>query len=127
MFTYLGKTGFNNQNYVKFQSKAIIERVEKFHKLYLEFGGKLLFDYHASRVLPGYHLDAKMQVIKNLAKKKRVEFMFCVSAKDLQSGKKMGALGINYRNFSLKMIDAIEHQGFTVPNVIINLFSKEKG
>jgi len=127
MFTYNGKIGFDNKKYVKLQSDAIIERATHFHKLYLEFGGKLLYDYHAARVLPGYELNAKMQVIKKLAGvgKRKVEFLFCISAKDLQHGKQMGALGINYRNFSLKMIDTIEEQGFTVPNIVINLFSGE--
>lgn len=124
-FPFLGKTGFDNEKYLDAQAAAIIERASKFDKLYLEFGGKLLYDYHAARVLPGYHLNAKMEVIRRLARKRPIEFLFCVSARDLQSGKKMGALGINYRDFSLKMIDSIEDCGFGVPNIAINLFSNE--
>ncbi len=124
-FSHLGKFGFNNEAYVKAQSDAIIERASKFDKLYLEFGGKLLYDYHAAKVLPGYRMDAKMNVIKRLAHKRPIEFLFCVSARDLQSGKKMGALGISYWDFSLKMLDSIKAYGFKVPNVVINLFSGE--
>ncbi len=120
------KKGFDSIKYIRIQSKAIIERAKKFNKLYLEFGGKLLYDYHASRVLPGYELDNKMQVIKKLAKEKELEFLFCVSACDIETNKKMGSLGINYRNFSLKMIDSIEDYGFKVPTVVVTLFSGEK-
>ncbi|MFN7088271.1 MAG: DUF1846 domain-containing protein, partial [Candidatus Paceibacteria bacterium] len=125
IFPFLGKIGFDNSRYIDAQSDAIIERASKFRKLYLEFGGKLIFDYHAARVLPGYCLDAKMKVIQRLARKRPVEFALCVSAKDLQIGKKMGALGIGYRDFSLKMLDFIKKYGFNVPNIIITLFSGE--
>ena len=124
-FTYLGKTGFDNEKYLNAQSDAIIERASKFDKLYLEFGGKLIFDYHAARVLPGYHLNGKIEVIRRLAAKRPVEFLLCINARDIQSGRKMGALGINYRDFSLKMIDSIKEYGFEVPGVCINLFSGE--
>ncbi len=124
-FPFIGKTGFDNERYIDAQSEAIIVRASKFDKLYLEFGGKLLYDYHAARVLPGYHFGAKMEVIKRLAEKRQLEFLFCVNARDLQRGKKMGALGITYRDFSLKMIDSIEDHGFRVPAIAINLFSGE--
>ncbi|MCD6279854.1 DUF1846 family protein [Candidatus Micrarchaeota archaeon] len=126
-FTYLGRVGFDNAKYINEQAKAIIKRACKFHKLYLEFGGKLLYDYHAAHVLPGYELDSKMHVIKRLIRKNKgkVEFVFCVSAKDLQSGKRMGALGISYHDFSLKMLDSIERYGFKVPNIVISLYSGE--
>ncbi|MFA5077667.1 MAG: DUF1846 domain-containing protein [Candidatus Micrarchaeia archaeon] len=124
-FSFMGRTGFDSAKYLDVQSDAIIERASHFHKLYLEFGGKLLFDYHAARVLPGYCLNSKMEVIKRLAQKRHLEFLFCVSARDLQNGKRMGALGITYRDFSLKMLDSIKGYGFAVPNVVINLFSGE--
>ncbi len=124
-FSYLGRRGFDADRYFDAQSDAIIARASKFEKLYLEFGGKLLYDYHAARVLPGYRLDGKMEVIRRLDRKRPVEFLFCVSARDLESGKRMGALGISYRDFSLKMLDSIKAYGFSVPAVAINLFSGE--
>lgn len=123
---FLGKTGFDNEKYVHAQSSAIISRASKFEKLYLEFGGKLLYDYHAARVLPGYELDAKMQVIRELAKKKPVEFLLCASARDLQAGKKVGSLGISYRDFSLKLIDSIRESGFPLSTIVVNFFSGEQ-
>ena len=123
-FTYLGKTGFDTDTYIDEQSRAITDRTSKFHKLYLETGGKLLYDYHAARVLPGYDLDCKMRVLEAI--KKHVEFVVCVSAKALGSGKRMGSLGISYRDFTLKMIDAIEDYGFPVSAVVITLYSGEK-
>ncbi len=125
-YSYMGQTGFNNEKYVEEQSKAIIERAGQFDKLYLEFGGKLMFDYHASRVLPGYHFNAKMQVIKNLAKTKKIEFIFCISAKDLENKKQVSSLGISYRDFTLKMIDSVKSYGFNVSTIVINLFNKQK-
>ncbi|MEW6529004.1 MAG: DUF1846 domain-containing protein [Candidatus Micrarchaeota archaeon] len=125
-FTFFGKKGFDNERYLRAQTDAITERASKFTKIYLEFGGKLLYDYHAAHVLPGYELDTKMHVIKKLAEKRPVEFLFCVSARDLESEKKMSALGISYRDFSIKMLENIRMYGFYVPNVVINLFSGEQ-
>ncbi|MBU0586595.1 DUF1846 family protein, partial [Candidatus Micrarchaeota archaeon] len=124
-FTFLGEYGFNNEKYLEAQSAAIVKRASYFDKLYLEFGGKLLFDYHAARVLPGYRLNTKIEVVKKLAEKREVEFLPCVSARDLQSGRKMGALGISYRDFTLKLMDAIEDYGFKINSVCINLYSGE--
>ncbi len=116
------KIGFDNKKYIKKQSEAILKRVKEFGKLYLEFGGKLYGDYHASRVLPGYHPDTKIEILKNL---KDIEIIFCISAKDIQNGKIRGDFGLTYDNATLKMIDDLKAFGFNVSSVVINRFADE--
>ncbi|MDD5337532.1 MAG: DUF1846 family protein, partial [Candidatus ainarchaeum sp.] len=120
------KIGFDNAEYARLESNAIIQRASRFQKFYLEIGGKLIQDYHAARVLPGYQLDTKMGIIRKLARKRSLEFLLCISARDLQSGKKTGALGISYGDFSLRMIKTIEKAGYGKPKIVINLFSGEQ-
>ncbi|MFH2106340.1 MAG: DUF1846 domain-containing protein [Candidatus Micrarchaeota archaeon] len=116
--------GFDTKKYVEEQARFIIERAAKFDKkLYLEFGGKLLFDFHAMRVLPGYEPNAKMEILLKL--KKQLEIVFCVSAKDIQEGRIAGTFGITYRDFTLKCIDDLKGLGLEVSTVVINLFSGE--
>ena len=118
------KPGFDTKRYVDAQAAKICERVGKFdRKLYLEFGGKLLFDYHAARVLPGYEPNAKVQILKKLEKESEV--VFCVSARDIQKGRIAGTFGISYRDFTLKCIDDLRAIGLDVSTVVINLFSGE--
>jgi len=117
-------TGFDTGKYVDAQAKKIRERVEEFdRKLYIEFGGKLMFDYHAARVLPGYEPNAKIQILKKLHRSS--EIVFCVSAKDIQNGRIAGTFGINYRDFTLKTIDDLRALGLDVNNVVVNLFDGE--
>ncbi len=119
----LGK-GFDTELYINEQTKKIGERASKFDKkLYIEFGGKLLFDFHASRVLPGYDSNAKIQILQNL--KQDMEMVFCVSARDIQKGRIAGTFGITYKDFTLKTIDDIRSYGIDVSSVVINLFSGE--
>lgn len=116
--------GFDSAKYVAEQAKDILSRVEKFDKkLYLEFGGKLLFDFHAARVLPGYEPNAKMEILQKL--KEKAEVVFCVSARDIQSGRLTGGFGINYKDFTLKSIDDLREQGIAVSTIVINLYSGE--
>jgi uncharacterized protein (UPF0371 family) len=118
------KIGFDTDKYVEEQTNYILERVAKFDKkLYLEFGGKLLFDYHAARVLPGYEPNTKIKILQALGS--NVEIVLCVSAKDLQKGRIVGSLGINYGDFALKLIDDLRGYGLSVSTVVINLFSGE--
>ena len=120
----MDRIGFDTKRYVDEQARKICERVEKFdRKLYLEFGGKLLFDYHAARVLPGYEPSAKIQILKKL--QRNSEIIFCVSARDIQKGRIAGTFGINYRDFTLKCIDDLRALGLDVSTVVINLFSGE--
>ncbi|HAJ95810.1 MAG TPA: hypothetical protein DCP02_06215, partial [Actinobacteria bacterium] len=79
------KAGFNNEKYLKEQTDAILERMGKFDdKLYLEFGGKLCFDYHASRVLPGYDPNVKIRLLQSL--KDKIDIILCIYAGDIESG-----------------------------------------
>lgn len=85
----LKKTGFDTDKYLVAQTNEILKRVKKFDKrLYLEFGGKLCYDYHAARVLPGYGSDTKIRLFKKLSKD--MQIIYCVSAKDIQRGKMRG-------------------------------------
>jgi uncharacterized protein (UPF0371 family) len=118
------KKGFDTDKYVEEQTKYIKERVSKFDKkLYIEFGGKLLFDHHAARVLPGYEPNTKIKILQSLGDE--VEIVLCVSAIDIQKGRIFGSLGINYNDFTLKLIDDLRGYGLYVPTVVINLFSGE--
>ena len=76
------KKGFNNEKYVEIQSKRIKEKINEFDKLYLEFGGKLFDDYHASRVLPGFEPDSKIKMLLEL--KNITEIIMCINAKDIE-------------------------------------------
>lgn len=116
--------GFDTRKYVEEQTREILKRVEKFDKrLYLEFGGKLLFDFHAARVLPGYEPNAKMEILHKL--KDKAEIVFCVSAKDIQNGRMAGSFGITYKDFTLKCIDDLRELELDVSTVSINLYSGE--
>jgi uncharacterized protein (UPF0371 family) len=114
--------GFDNEKYLEEQTQAIIERVEMFgDRLYLEFGGKLVFDYHAARVLPGYDPNVKVKLLKRLADK--VEIIFCVSAQDVAVGRIRGDFGITYDLATLKTLDDLQENGLPVSAVSINRFS----
>ncbi|MFH1276165.1 MAG: DUF1846 domain-containing protein [Candidatus Woesearchaeota archaeon] len=116
------KKGFDTDKYVEEQTKYIQERVAKFDKkLYIEFGGKLLFDFHAARVLPGYDPNAKIKVLQALGE--NVEIIFCVNAGDIQNSRIVGSLGITYADFTLKMIDDLRSYKLNVSTVVISMFS----
>ena len=89
------KTGFDNNKYLKIQSEQIKKRIAQFgDKLYLEFGGKLFDDNHASRVLPGFKPDSKLDMLKQL--KDEAEIIIVISSKDIEKNKVRGDLGITY-------------------------------
>ena len=118
------KTGFDNEKYIKEQTKAILERVEKFdNKLYLEFGGKLLFDYHAARVLPGYDPNVKMRLLREL--KDKADILLCIYAGDIERKKIRADFGITYDSDALKLIDDLRECGINVPGVIITRFENQ--
>ena len=99
------KVGFDNDLYIKKQSEQISRRIEDFGgKLYLEFGGKLFDDYHASRVLPGFKPDSKLQMLKNIGSD--VEIVIVINASDIQNNKIRRDLGITYDSDVLRLIDA---------------------
>ena len=116
------KIGFDNDKYQKIQSEHIRERISHFGgKLYLEFGGKLFDDYHASRVLPGFEPDSKITMLKEL--KDQAEIVIVVSAGDIEKNKVRGDLGITYDLDVLRLIDAFTENGLTVGSVVLTRFA----
>ena len=115
------KIGFDNEKYLKMQSEHIIERINKFgDKLYLEFGGKLYDDYHASRVLPGFEPDSKLRMLMKLADK--AEIIIAISALDIEKNKVRGDLGITYDEDVLRLKKVFEDRGLYVGSVAITRF-----
>ena len=112
------RTGFDNGKYLKLQSQNIRDRISKFGgKLYLEFGGKLFDDYHASRVLPGFQPDSKINML--LEMKDEAEIVIAISANDIERSKRRGDLGITYDEDTLRLIDAFRAIGLYVGSVVI--------
>ena len=116
------KYGFDNEKYLRIQSEHIKERISKFgNKLYLEFGGKLFDDYHASRVLPGFEPDSKLKMLMQL--KDDAEILIVISAVDIEKNKKRGDLGIGYDEDVLRLRDAFTERGLMVSGVVITHYS----
>ena len=116
------KHGFDNDKYLKIQSEHIKERISKFgNKLYLEFGGKLFDDYHASRVLPGFEPDSKLKMLMQL--KDDAEIVIVISAVDIEKNKVRGDLGITYDVDVLRVRDAFLSRGFLVNSVVITHYN----
>jgi uncharacterized protein (UPF0371 family) len=114
--------GFDNVKYLQLQSEHIRERISRFGgKLYLEFGGKLFDDHHASRVLPGFLPDSKINMLLNL--KDQAEIVVAINAFDIQNSKVRGDLGIPYDQEVLRLIDAFRESGLYVGSVVITQYS----
>ncbi len=111
------RIGFDNALYVKLQSQNIRKRISQFGKLYLEFGGKLFDDYHASRVLPGFEPDSKVKML--LEMKDEAEIVIAISADDIERSKRRGDLGITYEDDTLRLIDAFRGIGLYIGSVVI--------
>ncbi len=119
------KIGFDNQKYLEMQSAHIKERISQFdNKLYLEFGGKLFDDYHASRVLPGFAADSKLQLLMKLAP--QAEIVMVVSATDIEKNKIRGDLGITYDNDVIRLIEEFRGLGLYVGSVVINKYADQE-
>lgn len=115
------KPGFDNEKYLMEQTQAIIERSEQFgSRLYLEFGGKILFDYHASRVLPGFDPNVKMRLLQKL--KDKAEIILCIYAGDIERKKIRADFGITYDADALKLIDDLKERGLAICGVVITRF-----
>ncbi|MCR4617710.1 MAG: DUF1846 domain-containing protein, partial [Lachnospiraceae bacterium] len=120
----LNKIGFDNDKYLKLQSEKIKERIGAFGgKLYLEFGGKLFDDYHASRVLPGFKPDSKITMLTQL--KDEAEIVIVISAQDIEKNKVRADLGITYDVDVLRLIDAFRSYGLYVGSVCLTHFSNQ--
>lgn len=116
------KQGFDNEKYLRIQSEHIRERIAKFgNKLYLELGGKLFDDFHASRVLPGFQPDSKLRMLSNLADK--AEIVIVISAKDIEKNKVRSDLGITYDVDVLRLRDAFRSRGFMVSSIVITHYN----
>ena len=116
------KIGFDNEKYLKEQSAAILERVKKFgSKLFLEFGGKLCFDYHAARVLPGYDPNVKIRLLQSL--KDKIDIVLCIYAGDIEKGRVRGDFGITYDAATFKLIDDLRKWGLDILAVVITRFA----
>ena len=116
------KIGFDNEKYLKIQSENIKERIAQFgDKLYLEFGGKLFDDYHASRVLPGFKPDSKLQMLMQLSD--YAEILFVISAHDIEKNKMRGDLGITYDEDVLRLRAEFENVGLYVSSVVITHYN----
>ena len=120
----MNKIGFDNAKYVQLQSQNIRDRISQFGgKLYLEFGGKLFDDYHASRVLPGFWPDSKVRML--LEMKDDAEIVIAISADDIERNKRRGDLGITYDEDTLRLIDAFRGIGLYVGSVVITHYRSQ--
>jgi uncharacterized protein (UPF0371 family) len=118
------KIGFDNEAYIKEQTFSILERVERFQeKLYLEFGGKIIYDYHASRVLPGFDPNVKMRLLQEL--KDKIDIIMCVHAGDIERKKMRADFGISYDSDVLRTIDEFRDWGLEVTAVVITRYQNQ--
>ena len=120
----MNKLAFDNDQYLKMQSEQIMERIHSFdNKLYLEFGGKLFDDNHASRVLPGFQPDSKLKMLLQL--KEHVEIVIAICASDIEKSKLRNDLGITYDEEVLRLIDAYRSVGLYVGSVVLTRYDKQ--
>lgn len=117
------KRGFDHEKYLEEQSQYILERVNDYDKLYLEFGGKLFYDMHAKRVLPGFDENAKIKLLKKL--KDNVEVIICLYAGDIERNKIRGDFGITYDMDVLRLIDDLRSNGLEVNSVVITRYNNQ--
>jgi uncharacterized protein (UPF0371 family) len=116
--------GFDNEKYLNEQTAAILERVDRFnHKLYLEFGGKILFDYHAARVLPGFDPNVKMRLLQKL--KDKIDVILCIHAGAIERKKVRADFGITYDVDALKTVDDFREWGIDITAVVITRYQNQ--
>lgn len=120
----LFKKGFDNEKYLKEQTSEILKRVDRFNdKLYLEFGGKLLFDYHAARVLPGFDPNVKMRLLQKLVDK--IDVILCIYAGDIERKKVRADFGITYDSDALKTIDDFKEWGIPINAIVVTRYANQ--
>ena len=117
------KIGFDNAAYMDKQAEQIEKRIDQFHKLYLEYGGKLFDDYHAARVLPGFHVNGKILLLERL--KDKAEILICISAADIEKNRIRDDLGITYDMDALRLIDNIRKMGLLVSSIVITQYNDQ--
>ncbi|MDR0476144.1 MAG: DUF1846 domain-containing protein [Treponema sp.] len=120
------KNGFDNSTYITKQTEQILKRVKQFnHKLYLEFGGKLFDDYHAARVLPGFNVNGKILLLKELNKQIDTEIIICINAADIENNKIRADFGITYDMDVLRLIDNIRKMGLYINSIVISQYKDQ--
>ena len=118
------REGFDNRKYIELQSKNIRDRIAAFGgKLYMEFGGKLFDDYHASRVLPGFEPDSKLSML--CALRDQAEIVIAINAADIENNKYRGDIGIPYDKEVLRLIDSFRSVGLHVGSVVLTRYSNQ--
>lgn len=118
------KIGFDSEAYIKAQTTSILERVDRYNeKLYLEFGGKIMYDYHASRVLPGFDPNVKMRLLQELRDK--TDIILCVHAGDIERKKMRADFGISYDADALKTIDDFKEWGIEITALVITRYTNQ--
>ena len=118
------RIGFDNEKYLQEQTAAILERANQFNnKLYLEFGGKLLFDHHAARVLPRFDPNIKMRLLQKI--RDRIDVILCIYAGDIERKKVRADFGITYDSDALKTIDDFKEWGINVTAVVITRYANQ--
>lgn len=115
--------GFDNDKYLQMQSENILKRINQFNKLYLEVGGKLFDDFHATRVLPGFEPDSKIKMMMQI--KDRIEIMMVINAQHIEENKVRGDLGITYSQDLMRLIDAFNEAELFVSSVVITHYNKQ--
>ena len=119
------KIGFDSEKYLTIQSEKIIERMKMFdNKLYLEFGGKIFDDYHASRVLPGFHSNNKIKLLQQF--EDDLEVIFCINANDIQKSKIRADYGISYELELLRLIEKLQEIKICINSVVVTMYHDEK-
>ena len=120
----MNKIGFDSDKYLKIQSEKILERLKMFdNKLYLEFGGKIFDDYHASRVLPGFRPDNKIRLLQQF--KDDLEVIFCINSADIEKSKIRADYGISYELELLRLIEKLQELGILINSVVITMHNEE--
>ncbi|MBY9021907.1 MAG: DUF1846 family protein, partial [Candidatus Lokiarchaeota archaeon] len=118
----INKIGFDNDKYLEEQSKSILDRAGQFgNKLYLEFGGKMIFDYHAARVLPGFDPNVKVELLKRL--KNDIEVLICIFSGDIERRKIRADFGITYDTDLMKLIDDLREGVIEVCSVVVTRYN----
>ncbi|MCQ2085802.1 MAG: DUF1846 family protein, partial [archaeon] len=116
--------GFDSEKYIELQTKSILNRMNQFGgKLYLEVGGKIFDDLHASRILPGFLPDNKIRMLATM--KDKLEAIVCVNCNDIQKSKERGDLGITYDLECLRMIEQYQSYGIKTGNVVLTMYNKQ--
>ena len=115
--------GFDSEKYLKKKKKKIEERIKMFdNKLYLEFGGKIFDDYHASRVLPGFNPDNKIKLLQKF--KEDMEVIFCINARNIEKSKIRSDYGISYELELLRLIEKLQEIGILINSVVVTMYNE---